>query len=53
MYADRQRHQEGSKLTGVSTGKRKLRMEDIIEGDEEGETSLSLETGVGQDQIKF
>ena len=53
MYAERQRDQEGSELTGVSTGKRKLRPDDIIEGDEEGEMSLSLETGVGQDRIKF
>ena len=53
MYAERQRQQEGSELTGVSIGKRKLRPDDITEGDEEGETSLSLETGVGQDRIKF
>ena len=49
MCAKCQRHQEGSELTRVSIGKRKLRPDDIMEGDEEGETSLSLETGAGQD----
>ena len=49
MYAERQRQQEGSELIGVSIGKRKLRPDDITDGDEEGETSLSLETGAGQD----
>ena len=53
MYEDRQRHQGGSKLTGVSIGKRKLRTDDITKGNEEGETSLSLKTGAGQDQIKI
>ncbi|KAA0062470.1 Ty3/gypsy retrotransposon protein [Cucumis melo var. makuwa] len=42
MYEDRQRQPGGSELTGVSTGKRKIRTEDLVEGDEEGETSLEF-----------
>ncbi|KAL0545922.1 hypothetical protein IC582_015819 [Cucumis melo] len=53
MYEDRQRQPGSSELTGVSTGKRKMRTEDVVDGDEEGETSLSLEPGTGQDRIKF
>uniref|UniRef100_A0A9I9E4B7 Gypsy/ty3 element polyprotein n=1 Tax=Cucumis melo TaxID=3656 RepID=A0A9I9E4B7_CUCME len=53
MYEDRQRQPGSSELTGVSTGKRKMRTEDVVDGDEEGETSLSLEPGAGQDRIKF
>ncbi|KAA0060330.1 gypsy/ty3 element polyprotein [Cucumis melo var. makuwa] len=53
MYEDRQRQPGGSKLIRVSTGKRKIQTEDLVKGDEEGETSLTLETGAGQDRIKF
>ncbi|KAA0051273.1 gypsy/ty3 element polyprotein [Cucumis melo var. makuwa] len=42
-----------SELTGVSTEKWKIRTEDVADGDEEGETSLSLEREAGQDRIKF
>ncbi|KAA0037917.1 ty3-gypsy retrotransposon protein [Cucumis melo var. makuwa] len=54
MYEDHQRLTEGSELTGVSTGKRKVRNEEgPQEEGEEGETSLSVETGGGQKRIKF
>ncbi|KAA0032325.1 Ty3/gypsy retrotransposon protein [Cucumis melo var. makuwa] len=53
MYEDRQRRLGESKLIGVSTRKQKIRTEDLVEGDEEGETSLSLETGAVQDRIKL
>ncbi|KAA0031735.1 ty3-gypsy retrotransposon protein [Cucumis melo var. makuwa] len=46
IYEDRQRQLGGLKMTGISTGKRKLRNEDTAEEEgEEGETSLSVETG--------
>jgi len=46
IYEDRQRQLGGLKMTGISTGKRKLRNEDTAEEEgEEGETSLSGETG--------
>ncbi|TYK28431.1 gypsy/ty3 element polyprotein [Cucumis melo var. makuwa] len=36
------------------SGKRKVRTEEVVEEEiEEGETSLSMETGAGQDRIKF
>ncbi|KAA0056800.1 gypsy/ty3 element polyprotein [Cucumis melo var. makuwa] len=51
---DHQRLTGGSELTGVSTGKRKVRNEEgPQEEGEEGETSLSVETGGGQEKIKF
>ncbi|KAA0034358.1 gypsy/ty3 element polyprotein [Cucumis melo var. makuwa] len=53
MYEDRQRQPGEFELTEVSSGKRKIRTEDLVEGGEEGKTSLSLETGAGQDRIKF
>ncbi|KAA0051937.1 gypsy/ty3 element polyprotein [Cucumis melo var. makuwa] len=53
MYGDCQRQLGGSELTGISTGKRKVRTEVVEEDADEGETSMSIETGAGQDQIKF
>ncbi|TYK05776.1 ty3-gypsy retrotransposon protein [Cucumis melo var. makuwa] len=54
MYEDHQRQLGGSKLTGVSTGKRKVRTEEVVEEEaDEAETSMSIETGAGQDRIKF
>ncbi|KAA0057861.1 gypsy/ty3 element polyprotein [Cucumis melo var. makuwa] len=43
----KERQPGGSELIGVSTGKRKIRMEDLIDGDR-GETSLSLEPRQGK-----
>ena len=56
MYEDCHRQTEGSELTGINTGKRKIRTEEIFKGEgdgEEGETSISVDTGVRQDRIKF
>ncbi|KAA0045703.1 ty3-gypsy retrotransposon protein [Cucumis melo var. makuwa] len=54
IYEDRQRQTGGSKLTGISTGKRKVRNEEVTEEEgEEGETSLSVETEAGQKRFKF
>ncbi|KAA0057084.1 ty3-gypsy retrotransposon protein [Cucumis melo var. makuwa] len=54
IYEDRQRQAGGSELTGISTGKRKIRNEEVTEEEgEECETSLSVETGAGQERIKF
>ncbi|KAA0054264.1 putative mitochondrial protein [Cucumis melo var. makuwa] len=54
IYEDRQRQLRGLEMTGISTGKRKFRNEDTTKEEvEEGETSLSMETGAGQDRIKF
>ncbi|KAA0046072.1 gypsy/ty3 element polyprotein [Cucumis melo var. makuwa] len=50
IYEDSERQLGGSKLTGISTGKRKLRTEDMAKEEmDEGETSLSVEIGAGQD----
>ncbi|KAA0047598.1 gypsy/ty3 element polyprotein [Cucumis melo var. makuwa] len=54
MYQDHQRQLGGSKLTGIRTGKRKVRTEEVVEKEmDDREMSLSMETGAGQDQIKF
>ncbi|TYK05726.1 ty3-gypsy retrotransposon protein [Cucumis melo var. makuwa] len=54
IYEDRQRQTRESELTGISTEKRKVRNEEgTQEEGEEGETSLSVETGGGQERIKF
>ncbi|KAA0062793.1 ty3-gypsy retrotransposon protein [Cucumis melo var. makuwa] len=47
MYEDRQRHPGGSELIEVRIEKMKIRTDDFVKGDEEGETSLSLETRAG------
>ena len=52
MYEDRQRQPGGSELTGINTGKRKIRIEQISEGEVdsgEGDTSMSVDTEAGQD----
>ncbi|KAA0034006.1 ty3-gypsy retrotransposon protein [Cucumis melo var. makuwa] len=54
IYEDRQRQAGRSKIIETNTRKRKLRNEETVEEEgEEGETSLSVETGAGQDRIKF
>ncbi|KAA0054103.1 gypsy/ty3 element polyprotein [Cucumis melo var. makuwa] len=54
MYEDHQRQLGGLKLTEISMRKRKVRIEDVVEEEaDEGETSMSIETGVGHDRIKL